>query len=149
MYYLPNLKLAVIICLSNITNAFVHNAIFSLFFFLRLKFNIVMHSISLFFHIDKVCMDEEMMTNDDNAESSLPTSSLLKIHSLHKFCYKLHMSSWRSRWTELCSSYIYEVCCTSDECVGDLPLFILLLLLLLVSITVYMEVQLTVYEYSQ
>ena len=59
------------------------------------------------------------------------------------------MSSWRSRWTELCSSYIYEVCCTSHECVGDLPLFILLLPLLLVSITVYTEVQLTVYEHSQ
>ena len=41
-------------------------------------------------------MHEEMMTNDDNVESSLLTSSLLKIHSLYKFCYKLHMSSWRS-----------------------------------------------------
>ena len=76
-----------------------------------------------------------MMTNDDNVESSLLTSNLLKICSLYKFyvefCYKLHMSSWRSRWTELCSSCIYEVCCTSHECVGDLPLFILL-----VSVTV-------------
>ena len=64
-------------------------------------------------------MYDEMMTNDDNVESSLLTSSLLKIHSLYKFyvefCYKLHVSSWRSRWTELCSSYIYEVCCTSSE----------------------------------
>ena len=94
-------------------------------------------------------MYEEMMMNDDNVESNLLTSSLLKIRSLYKFCYKLHMSSWRSRWTELCSSCIYEVCCTSAECVGDLPLFILLLLLLLVSITVYTEVQLTVYEHSQ
>ena len=85
-------------------------------------------------------MYEEMMTNDDNFESSLLTSSLLKIRSLYKFCvefcYKLHMSSWRSRWTELCSFYTYEVCCTSAECVGDLPLFILL-----ESITVYTEVQ--------
>ena len=58
--------------------------------------------------IDKVWMYEEMMTNDDNVESSLLTSSLLKIRSLYKFCYKLHMWSWRSRWTELCSSCIYE-----------------------------------------
>ena len=79
--------------------------------------------------VDKVRMYEEMMTNDDNVESSLLTSSLLKIHCLYKFCYKLHILSWRSRWTELCSSYIYEVCCTSAECVGDLLLFILLLLL--------------------
>ena len=98
---------------------------------------------------DKVCMYEEMMTNHDNVESSLLTSSFLKMRSLYKFCYKLHMLSWRSRWTELSSSYIHEVCCTSHECVGDLSLFILLLLLLLVSITVYMEVQLTVYEHSQ
>ena len=37
--------------------------------------------------------------------------ALLKIRSLYKFyvefCYKLHMSSWRSRWTKLCSC-IYE-----------------------------------------
>ena len=31
-------------------------------------------------------MYEEMMTNDDNLESNLLTSSLLKIHSLYKFC---------------------------------------------------------------
>ena len=61
---------------------------------------------------DKICMYEEMMTNNDNVGSSLLTSSLLKTHSL----YKLHMSSWRSRWTELCSSCIYEVCCTITEC---------------------------------
>ena len=48
---------------------------------------------------DKVCMHEEMMTNDDIVTNT--TSSLLKIRSLYKFCYKLHMSSWRSRWTEL------------------------------------------------
>ena len=35
---------------------------------------------------DKVCMYEEMRTNDDNVESSLLTSSLLKTHSLYKFC---------------------------------------------------------------
>ena len=34
---------------------------------------------------DKV-LYEEMMTNDDNLESNLLTSSLLKIHSLYKFC---------------------------------------------------------------
>ena len=81
-----------------------------------------------------------MMMNDDNVESNLLTSSLLKIRSLYKFCYKLHMLSWRSRGTELYSSYIYE----QVKCVGDLPLFILL-----ESITVYTEVQLTVYEHSQ
>ena len=74
-------------------------------------------------------MYKEMMTNDDNLESNLLTSSLLKMRSLYK--YKLHMLSWRSRWTELCSSYIYE----EVKCVGDLPLFILL-----ESITVYTEV---------
>ena len=78
-------------------------------------------------------MYEEMMTNDNNVESSVLTSSLLKIRSLYKFCvefcYKLHMSSWRSRWTKLYSSYMYEVCCKSAEevkCVGNLPLFTLL-----------------------
>ena len=54
------------------------------------------------------------------------------------------MLSWRSRWTELCSSYIYEECCTSAECIGDLPLFILL-----EPITVYTEVQWVAYEHSQ
>ena len=79
-----------------------------------------------------------MMTNDDNLESNLLTSILLKIHSLYKFCvefcYKLHMLSQTSRWTELYSSCIYEEV-VQVKCVGDLPLFILL-----VSITVYMEV---------
>ena len=75
---------------------------------------------------DKIWMYEEMMKSDDNVESRLLTYGLLKIHILYKFCYKLHISSWRSRWTELCSSCIYEVFCTSLECVGDLPLFILL-----------------------
>ena len=28
---------------------------------------------------------------DNNLESNLPTSSLLKIHSLYKFCYKLRI----------------------------------------------------------
>ena len=64
---------------------------------------------------DSVCMYKEMMMNDDNVESSLLTSSLLKIRSMYKFCYKLHMLSWRSRWTELYSSYIYEVYCRSSE----------------------------------
>ena len=59
-------------------------------------------------NIDKVYMYEEMMTNDDNVESSVLTSSLLKISCLYKFCYKLHISSLRSRWTELYSSRIYE-----------------------------------------
>ena len=31
-------------------------------------------------------MYEEMMTNDDNLESNLLTSSLLKIRSLYRFC---------------------------------------------------------------
>ena len=31
-------------------------------------------------------MYEEMMTNNDNLESSLLTSSLLKIHKPYKFC---------------------------------------------------------------
>ena len=35
---------------------------------------------------DKVWMYEEMMMNDDNLESNLLTSSLLKICSLYKFC---------------------------------------------------------------
>ena len=55
------------------------------------------------------------MMNDDNPEFNLLTSSLLKIRSLYKFCYKLHILSLRSRWTELFSSCIYEVCCTSSE----------------------------------
>ena len=46
---------------------------------------------------DKVCMYEEMMTNNDSVESSLLTSNLLKICSLYNFCYKLHMLSCRGR----------------------------------------------------
>ena len=38
------------------------------------------------FMCDKVQMYEEMMTNDDNLESNLLTCSLLKMHSLYKFC---------------------------------------------------------------
>ena len=34
-------------------------------------------------------MYEEIMTNDDNLESNLLTSILLKMHSLYKFSYKL------------------------------------------------------------
>ena len=37
-------------------------------------------------------MYEEMMTNDDNLESNLLTSSLLKIHSLYKFCVELQVA---------------------------------------------------------
>ena len=37
-------------------------------------------------------MYEEMMTNDDNVESSLLTSSLLKMHSLYKFCVELQVA---------------------------------------------------------
>ena len=44
---------------------------------------------------DKVC-STKMMTNNDNVESSLLTSNLLKSVVLYKFCYKLHMSSCRS-----------------------------------------------------
>ena len=36
--------------------------------------------------IDKVRMYEEIMMNDDNLESNLLTSSLLKTRSLYKFC---------------------------------------------------------------
>ena len=45
------------------------------------------------FHTDKVWIYEEIMTNDDNLESNLLTSSLLKIHSLYMFCYKLSQRS--------------------------------------------------------
>ena len=38
---------------------------------------------------DKVCMYKEIMTNDDNLESNLLTSSLLKMCSLYKL-------NWRS-----------------------------------------------------
>ena len=37
----------------------------------------------------------KIMTNTDNVESSLLTSNLLKICSLYKFCYNLHMLSCR------------------------------------------------------
>ena len=37
-------------------------------------------------HNDKVWMYEEIIKNDDNLESSLLTSILLKIRSLYKFC---------------------------------------------------------------
>ena len=42
--------------------------------------------------VDEVWMYKEMMTNDDNVESSLLTSSLLKIHSLYKFCVELQVA---------------------------------------------------------
>ena len=41
---------------------------------------------------DKV-LYEEIMTNNDNLESYLLTSSLLKIRSLYKFCYMLSPTS--------------------------------------------------------
>ena len=41
-------------------------------------------------------MCTRMRTNTDNLESSLPTSNLLKSVVQVEFCYKLHMSSWRS-----------------------------------------------------
>ena len=37
-------------------------------------------------------MYEEMMMNDDNIESSLLTSSLLKIRILYKFCVELQVA---------------------------------------------------------
>ena len=66
---------------------------------------------------DKVWMYEEIMTNDDNLESNLLTSILLKMHSLYKFCYKLHIQP--------------EICVVSKlkykwNVVGDLLPFILL-----------------------
>ena len=54
-----------------------------------------------------------MMTNDDNVESSLLTSSLLKIRSLYKFCYKLHMSSCRC-----CRVPASMKCVVQVKCVG-------------------------------
>ena len=48
---------------------------------------------------DKVCMYEEMMTNNDNVESSLLTSNLLK------FCV------------------LYDVCCPSDKCGEHIALY--------------------------
>ena len=43
-------------------------------------------TLTLIIVFDKVRMYEEMMMNDDNLESNLLTSSLLKICSLYKFC---------------------------------------------------------------
>ena len=83
---------------------------------------------------DKVWMYKEIMTNNDNLESSLLTSSLLKIHSLYKFCYKLHMSS--CRWTELCRVPASMKCVVQVKCVGDICPFIALQ-----STIVYTEVQ--------
>ena len=46
----------------------------------------IAREIIYFVEVDKVRMYEEMMTNDDNnVESSLLTSNLLKIRSLYKF----------------------------------------------------------------
>ena len=50
-------------------------------------FSIIFYPINSFcFNTDKVWMYEQIMTNDDNLESNLLTSSLLKIRSLYKFC---------------------------------------------------------------
>ena len=80
-------------------------------------------------------MYEEMMTNDDNVESSLLTSSLLKIRSLYKFC---RVTSCTCRAGDLdglsCVVPTSMKCVVQVLSVGDLPLFILL-----VSITVYTE----------
>ena len=77
-------------------------------------------------------MYEEMMTNNDNVESSLLTSSLLKIRSLYKFCYELHMSSWRSRHRVPASMK----CVVQVLSVGNIYPYIALQ-----SIIVYTEVQ--------
>ena len=53
--------------------------------------------------IDKVWMYKEIMMNDDNLEFSLLTSSLLKIHSLYKFCYRLQVEP------EICVVSKFEV----------------------------------------
>ena len=54
-----------------------------------------------------------MMTNNDNVESSLLTSNLLKICSLYNFCYKLQRYS----------CVLYDVCCpSSDKCVEHIAL---------------------------
>ena len=59
---------------------------------------------------DKVRMYEEMMMNDDNLESNLLTSSLLKIHSLYKFC--------RVQVTHVVLQVAHV---ESDVCVGVVP----------------------------
>ena len=64
----------------------------------------------------KVFMHEEMM-NNDNVESSILTSNLLKICSLYNFCYKLHMLSCRG------SCVLYDVCCPSDKCGEHIALY--------------------------
>ena len=47
---------------------------------------------------DKVWMYEEIMTNDDNLESNLLTSSLLKICSLYKLSqrFQVVVCDWRA-----------------------------------------------------
>ena len=40
---------------------------------------------------DKVCMYEEIMTNDDNLESNLLSSSLLKMCSLYKLNWRFQV----------------------------------------------------------
>ena len=77
-----------------------------------------------------------MMTNTDNLESNL-----LKIccSVQVEFCYKLHMSS--------CSSYFYEVCCTSH--VHIMSVRNIYPYIALQSTIVYMEVQCDAHLESQ
>ena len=66
-------------------------------------------------------MYKEMMMNDDNVESSLLTSNLLKICSLYKFCYKLYMLS--CRWTELCRVPASMKCVVQVVCWGHMSIY--------------------------
>ena len=81
-------------------------------------------------------MYEEMMMNTDNLESSL---QLLFIENQVEFCYKLYMSS--------CSSYLYEVCCTSEAQV--MSVWNIYPYIALLSTIVYTEVQWNVHLESQ
>ena len=93
----------------------------------------------------KVWVYKEMMMNDDNVESSLLTSSLLKIHSLYKCCRVISCTCQAGDLDGLnCVVPASMKCVVQVKCVGDLPLFILL-----ESITVYREVQWVAYEHSQ
>ena len=53
--------------------------------------------LTTLWHHDKV-LYKEIMMNDDNLESTLLTSSLLKIRSLYKFCYMLSRMSEKKKW---------------------------------------------------
>ena len=59
------------------------------------------HLKDVFIETDKVQMyEEETMTNDDNLESSLPTSSLLRCVLWYKIWYKLNCV-FTARWQEM------------------------------------------------